>query len=305
MAKKKTATDAKKKKARKQASKPVARKPAPPGEFKITKRNAMAGLKLTGPSSVNLVATDPPWGIEWPGYGDFADDLVGAEYVKWCQRWMSLVYSVLKPNGTFFLAIGPEYVSELDMVAKSLGFHKQAQITQYSTFGVHCQRNYARTSSYWLWYTKHKTKYTFNAGPPGPDPETLVPSARLIKYNDKRAAKGGKAPENVWVLHPDHMKQFYSGREDVWLASRIAGTFKEREFRGKTGEKQTCPQMPLAVMDRIVLTHSNAGDKVLDPFTGTGTTAVSAVSNGRHFQGFELDASRAKSSRARVRKALK
>jgi len=267
---------------------------------KITQVKAEKGLTKQAAGSVDLVATDPPWGIEWPGYGEFKDDVVGDEYVKWCESWIKEVHRVLKPDGSFWLAIGPEYVSELDVAAKKLGFHKRAQITQYSTFGVANTKNFARTSSFWLYFTKHKKKFTFNAA----EPLLRVPSARQLKYKDKRANKDGKLPDSVWVLHPDYMATFYGGQEDVWLASRVAGTFKERQFRGQYNENKTCPQMPLAVMDRIILASSKPGDTVLDAFTGTGSTAESAIKLGRNFIGFELVKSRAVSSRKRVKPYL-
>ena len=48
-------------------------------------------------------------------------------------------------------------------------------------------------------------------------------------------------------------------------------------------------QKPLALIEYIVQTYSNAGDVVLDPFMGSGTTAVACLNTGRNFIGFELD----------------
>jgi site-specific DNA-methyltransferase (adenine-specific)/modification methylase len=48
-------------------------------------------------------------------------------------------------------------------------------------------------------------------------------------------------------------------------------------------------QKPLRVLEHILVRASNAGDLVLDPFMGTGSTGVAAVRLGRSFRGFELD----------------
>lgn len=269
-----------------------------PIEVSVTKKKAEVGLSKVEKGSVHLAVADPPWGIEWPGYGDFKDDRKGPEFVNWCGGWMRQCYDALWEYGSFWVAIGPEYVSELDVMAKAMGFHKRGQITQYATFGVANTKNFARSTNFWLYYTKHKKYFTFRAK----DPLVRVPSARQLLYNDSRANPDGKLPDNAWVLHPDRLKECFTGHEDMWLASRVCGTFKERVFRGKYQDHKTCPQMPLEVMNRIILACSWPGDLVLDPFVGTGSTGASAVSLDRDFIGFDIDADRVKISRERIKK---
>lgn len=247
--------------------------------------NCIELMQTLEKGSVDLVATDPPWGIDWPGYDTYDDSVKDAEYINWCKQWMAEVYRLLKPNGSFWLAISEEFVSELDVLAKSLGFHKRRQITQYSTFGVACSKNFSRCSSFWLYYTKHRTKFTFNFK----DSHFRVPSSRQLVYKDKRANKDGKLPDSVFVLHPDDLAESFDAMCDTWLASRVAGTFKERVFRGNYEDGvRTCPQMPSIVMDRIVRASSNVGDLILDPFGGTFATGASAVRLHRQFIGCDI-----------------
>jgi len=49
-------------------------------------------------------------------------------------------------------------------------------------------------------------------------------------------------------------------------------------------------QKPVALLERILLASSNEGDLVLDPFSGSGTTALAALRTGRVFRGIEIDA---------------
>lgn len=49
-------------------------------------------------------------------------------------------------------------------------------------------------------------------------------------------------------------------------------------------------QKPLALFDYLIRTHSNAGDLVLDPFVGSGTTALAAKTTGRHYIGGDISA---------------
>lgn len=48
-------------------------------------------------------------------------------------------------------------------------------------------------------------------------------------------------------------------------------------------------QKPETLINRLVLASSNPNDKVLDPFMGSGTTAISCKKNNRNFIGFEID----------------
>lgn len=258
--------------------------------FEVIQGDCLKSLPKFGDGEFKLIVADPPWNIGWPGYDPKVDDKRQTDsYIAWCRKWVEECYRLCDKHGTFWLAIGPEYVSELDVLCKSVGFFKRNQVVQYTTFGVACSNNFNRNASYWLYYTKHKSKFTFNKD----DQSVRVPSARQLKYKDKRGNSVGKLPDNIWVLHPDDVRQSVDPGSEVWRASRVAGTFKERVFRGKYGggeesKVHTCPQMPLEVLDRIILSTSGVGDKVLDPFAGTFSTGASAVALGRHFTGIEL-----------------
>jgi len=84
-----------------------------------------------------------------------------------------------------------------------------------------------------------------------------------------------------------------AGADDVWTLSRVCGTFKERVGW------HPC-QMPVQLLDRIVLACSNPEDLVLDPFSGSGTTLVSAARNGRRWVGVELSQQYAAQAAERV-----
>ena len=119
-----------------------------------------------------------------------------------------------------------------------------------------------------------------------------VPSARQIKYGDKRANSKGKPPPDVWALLPEHLPNGYQPDHDTWLASRVCGTFHEKE-------EDIPNQLPLEIVERIVLLTSNEGELVVDPFAGTGTTAEAARKHGRRFWGIDKSVRCANSTRER------
>jgi DNA modification methylase len=257
--------------------------------------DCIKGMQAIGSGAVDLVFADPPFNIGYH-YDTYRDDKRATEYVAWSKKWIAAVYDVLQDHGTFWLAIGDEFVSELDIVAKEIGFYKRSHVVWHYTFGVACPKNFARSHTHLLYYTKHRKKFTFNAM----SPAVRVKSSRQLVYNDKRANPSGKLPDNTWVLSPLDLERAFSKAEDTWLASRVCGTFRERAERGTYQKHKGCPQMPEEILRRIILACSNRGDYVVDPFLGTGTTGAMAVALGRLFAGFDIDKLYCRRARERI-----
>lgn len=89
-------------------------------------------------------------------------------------------------------------------------------------------------------------------------------------------------------------KLWMSGVELCVFGKKRGGVFNEfcknPVFRHKAGENTIHPtQKPVDLFRRFILASSNKGDVVLDPFMGSGTTAVACIKEKRHFLGFELN----------------
>ncbi len=240
---------------------------------------------------VDLVFADPPFNIGYL-YDGYEDLKPAEQYVKWCSEWMKAAHRALSDTGSFFLAIGDDYVAELCVEAKKLGFNMRNWIVWHYTFGQQPKHKFARSHTHILYFTKDAKKFTFNRD------DIRVKSARQTIYNDPRASKKGKLPDDTWYLRPQEAQgELFEPGDDVWNESRVCGTFKERE--GWHG----C-QMPIAVLDRIIKAASNPGDVVLDPFNGSGTTCLSAALLGRRYVGLELNDDYVSLARQRVAHAL-
>lgn len=236
-------------------------------------------------ASIDLVFADPPFNIGYK-YDHYKDDRSKAEYLLWTERWLAEVRRVLKPNASFFVAIGDEYVAEIKVRLDALGLTMRNWIVWHYTFGVNCQKKFNRSHAHILYYTVDPKRFTFNSD------QIRVPSARQTTYADRRANPTGKLPDDTWVLRPQEDERFFDPAADTWYVARICGTFKER------GD-HPC-QMPEALLERIIRVASNPGDLVLDPFSGSGTTLAVAKRLGRDYLGVELSENYAKKVNERL-----
>ncbi len=271
---------------------------------RIHQGDCIEGMAKLPAGCVDLAFADPPFNIGYE-YDLYDDRREADDYLSWSRRWIEGVLRVLKPDGTFWLAIGDEFAAELKVLCtRDLGLHCRSWVIWFYTFGVHCKAKFTRSHAHLFHFVKDRKSFTFNAD------AIRVPSARQLVYADKRAVSAGRIPDDTWmmapvlppevptvdgfVLRPQDIPERFPADSDVWYYSRVAGTFSERQgFHG-------C-QMPEQLLGRIIRACSNEDDLVLDPFGGSGTTLAVAKKLGRRFVGFEMSAEYA----ARIEKRLK
>lgn len=256
---------------------------------KIHQGDCIEGMKRLPDGSVDLAFADPPFNIGYD-YDQYDDRLDSEKYIEWSRQWIGEVHRVLKPTGSFWLAIGDEYAAELKVESQNLGFHTRNWVVWYYTFGVHCKNKFTRSHAHLFYFVKDPDRFTFKRD------AIAVPSARQLVYGDKRANPKGRTPDDTWILRPQDCEPGFEGDEDTWYFPRVAGTFKERAgFHG-------C-QMPEQLLGRIIKACSEVGEIVLDPFSGSSTTVTVAKKLGREFIAFELSDEYAKLGRERLKKA--
>lgn len=253
--------------------------------------DCIEGLGRLAPESAELVFADPPFNIGYD-YDVYQDDRGAENYLDWTRRWGAAVVRVLKPTGTFWLAIGDEYAAELKLVfQRDLGLSCRSWVIWYYTFGVNCTRKFSRSHAHLFHFVKDAASFTFN------DEAIRVPSARQLVYDDRRANAKGRLPDDTWVLRPQDVPEGFGPDADTWYFSRVCGTFKERA--GWHG----C-QMPEQLLGRIIRVSSNPGDLVVDPFAGSATTLVAAKKLGRRWLGFELSPNYVAQAEARLARTV-
>lgn len=245
----------------------------------IHKIDCLAGLTQLPAGCCDLVFADPPFNIGY-NYDVYQDKQGYQQYLDWSQQWIKEVSRVLTRTGTFWLAIGDEYAAELKLLAQNeAGFVCRSWVIWYYTFGVNCKNKFSRSHAHLFHFVKDEKEFVFNAE----DQDVRVPSARQLVYADRRANPKGRLPDDTWILRPQDVPDGFAPEEDTWYFPRVAGTFKERA--GWHG----C-QMPEQLLGRIIRVSSHEGQRVLDPFAGSGTTLAVAKKLKREYLGFELSA---------------
>ncbi len=244
-------------------------RPTPPVLEQVVQGDLLEVLPSWPEGCVDLVFADPPFNIGY-AYDAYRDDRPPKEYLRWTARWLDACLRVLKPDGTFWIAIGDEYAAEVRVMMRRRAALRNWVIWHY-TFGQNCKYKFNRSHTHLLYFVKDPRRFTFNAD----DPRVRVESDRQTKYNDRRANPRGRLPH------------------DVWTFPRVCGTFKERVGW------HPC-QMPVRLLERIVLACSRPGEVVLDPFAGSGTTLVAAARHGRRWVGLELSPRYARLAAERV-----
>ncbi len=212
-------------------------------------------------NSVDMTFADPPFNLK-KKYTSYNDSLEFQEYLDWCEIWISEMVRVTKPTGSIFLHNIPKW------------------LTYYAAF----LNKYA--------YFKHWISWDAPTAPMG---KSLQPAHYGILFYGKKD-KGTKIYELRYPHKRDRKQGYllkdYGGKKDKLhpfgpLVSDV-WTDIHRIKHNKKRDTHPC-QLPIHLLDRLILLSTDEGDIVLDPFSGTGTTAISAKRLGRKYIGFELD----------------
>ncbi len=235
-------------------------------------------LKYIPDDTIQLIVTSPPYNIG----KEYEKRLHIDHYVEQQSRVIAECVRVLKPAGSICWQVG-NYVdngtivpldSLLYPVFARHGLKMRNRIVWHFGHGLHCTRRFSGRYETINWFTK-TDNYTFNLDP------VRVPQ----KYPGKKHFKGPKAGQ-------------YSGNpngknpSDVWEIPNVKNNHVEKT-------KHPC-QFPVELIERLVLSLTNEGDWVLDPFLGTGTTIVAANRHARRGAGAEVVAEYVAISESRI-----
>lgn len=209
-------------------------------------------LKKIETNTVDLIIADPPYNVG-KNYGNGSDRQDFEEYISFSKEWLTECHRILKNNGTIYVFIGFRFISYLyQILEKDLNMNFVNWISWHYTQGIGKTKGFSPRHDDILMFSK-STSYKFNLD------EIRVPQKYYRKANNMRGANPG----------------------DVWEISHIHYCQKNRQ------EHPT--QKPEALVERMVLASSSAGDMVVDPFSGSGTTLRVCQQLNRNALGIEMN----------------
>jgi adenine-specific DNA-methyltransferase len=238
-------------------------------------------LRSIPDNSIRLVVTSPPYnlGKSYERKGDFD------KYLAWQDEVIGECIRVLHPQGSLCWQVG-NYVHEGEIVPldialyssfKRRGMKMRNRIIWHFEHGLHCTRRLSGRHETIMWFTK-SDDYLFNLD------AIRVPQ----KYPGKKHFKGPKAGQ--YSCNP-----LGKNPGDVWVIPNVKNNHVEKTIH-------PC-QFPIELVERLVLSMTELGDWVLDPFAGVGSALAAAARHGRRAVGAELDKEYAEIAKQRLLQA--
>lgn len=241
-------------------------------------RDVLAVLPEAVEKRVDLVFADPPF--NWKrGYDLWKDSLTPQAYWEFTERWLALSIAALRPGGALWVNIPDDWAAEIVVYLKKVGMTMRNWCIWHYRFGQNTTERFINSKVHALYFVKPGGLATWDAN------AVLELSDRATTYFDPRTLSkkdgmpaGKRVPLDVW-----YGKYF----------GRVQGNSKERRNYHDN-------QLPEAYLHRVISCSSRAGDLVLDPFLGSGTTGVMAKALKRKFVGIEYSAVNAANAYARI-----
>ncbi|MFL2542983.1 MAG: site-specific DNA-methyltransferase [Alphaproteobacteria bacterium] len=231
----------------------------------ITHGDSLELLKKIPDKSIDLVFADPPYNLQLRDTlyrpdqttveavtNDWDKFETYKDYDEFCLIWLKECKRVLKDGGALWVIGSYHNILRLGTSIQNLGFWILNDIIWHKTNPMPNFRGTRFTNAHetLLWCTtSRKAKYTFN-------------------YQNLKELNDGKQMRSDWHI------PICAGKE---------------RLRETNNQRSHPTQKPEALLYRIMVSSTNVGDTVLDPFLGSGTTAVMAKKLQRNFIGFEQD----------------
>ena len=220
-------------------------------------------MKKMPDNSLDVIFADPPYnmqlekqlirynGTEFSGVNDDWDKFASLEaYDKFSKKWISESLRLLKKDGSLWVMGSFHNIHRIGTILQNMGCWIINEITWVKSNPVpnFMGTRFVNAHETLLWVTKSKdSKFTFN-------------------YKTMKKLNGGKQMKSTWTF-----------------STSIGG----ERLKDSAGKKVHSTQKPLKLLERVILASSKIGDCVMDPFSGTGTTAHAAKLHGRNYIGIE------------------
>jgi modification methylase len=279
-------------------------------------------MSAVSDASVQLIVTSPPYNVA-KGYTDHNDDLSLDEYTALLNAVWRECYRVLASGGRLCINVAntdrKPYLSLVSVIDEELRTSGQTWLhrghiiwdkgasagisTAWGSFGRASNPTLRDVHEYITVWSKDQLKLEGEgeSGVTGNQfvawtrsiwrPEELLPELeKKIAAKLADARKRGK--DDAWIIE--------SIARAVWGQATVPGE-TVWEMNTESAVDHPAP-FPVELPKRVIALYTQPGDVVLDPFMGSGSTAIAAVLTGRHYVGYELSAEYCALAQARLAK---
>ena len=231
--------------------------------FTLYNDDCFKRLKKIEQKSVDMIFADPPYFLSSGGVschsgkqvsvnkGEWDKTISIDEKIKFNRKWIKLCRDVLKDDGTIWISGTFHNIYVIGMALELEGFSIINNITWQKPNPAPnlACRCFTNSTETILWARKQLTP--------------KKKGKHTFNYSLMKEVNGGKQMKDVWLIP---------------LVSK-----NEKKF----GKHPT--QKPIILLERIILSSTNEGDIVLDPFNGSGTTGIASINLQRRYIGIEKD----------------
>jgi len=246
-------------------------------ENKIILGDCLEVMRQIPDNSVDMTFADPPFNLK-KKYNHYEDTKEKEEYLEWCKKWIGEMVRITKPSGSIFVHNIPRWLTYFAEYLNKIAYFRHW--ISWDSGGAPMGKTLLPNHYGILYYTKSKSYKEFKFYDIRyPHPRCRVCKELLKDYGGKKDQAHGFGP----LL------------SDIW--SDI-----HRIRHKKRRDEHPC-QLPVPLLERLILMTTDEGDIVLDPFIGTGTTAVAAKRLGRKYIGIDIDPQYVKISEKNLKQA--
>lgn len=237
----------------------------------IFKCDVLEGFKKLDNDSVDLIVTSPPYNIGL-SYDSWNDNLEWSAYLDWCDKWLTQCYRVLKPDGR--IAIN-HYIN----------LHTKNKTSEFPLMDI---RNIQRD----IGFNVYKLIIW--------DDPNMKKLCAFGSFNSASAPHIQTPFEGILISYKKDWKKLKAGKstmESKEFINLVSGKWKiQPETKGKT-----IANFPVDLPKSCIQLLTYENDVVLDPFMGSGTTAIACIQTNRQYIGFEISENYYKVSLDRIK----
>jgi site-specific DNA-methyltransferase (adenine-specific) len=251
-------------------------------EARFINGDCLDALKLLPDNSIDLIVTSPPYADQRAKtYGGIKPD----KYVEWFAPISKELLRVLKPTGTFVLNIKEKvveserhtYVIELILEMRKHGWLWTEEFiwNKKNCFPGKWPNRFRDSWERLLQFNKNKSFNMYQD-------QVMVPMGDWAKTRLKNLSETDKKRDNSKV------GSGFGKNVSSWVGREMAYPTNVVSLATETGNKSHSAVFPKSLPEWFIKLFTKAGDTVLDPFLGSGTTSIVAGGLGRNSIGIEI-----------------